>query len=170
MLRAARVRRDEREVDLRLRHRGQLDLRPFRFDAKPLQSRGILTDVYPVLRLELISDEVHKPHVEVVAAEVRVPVRRLHLEHALAQLQDRYVECPATQVVDRDRRVALLLQTVGKRRGGGLIDDSQDLEAGYLPGHLGGLALAVREVRGHRDDRLGHRLAQLRLGVFLQLP
>src|SRR5256885_390112 len=42
----------------------------------------------------------HDARVEVVAAQVRVAVGGLHLEHALGQLEDRNVVGAAAQVVD----------------------------------------------------------------------
>ena len=120
--------------------------------------------------LELVDEPVDDALVEVVAAQVRVAVGGLDLEDALADAQDRDVERAAAQVVDGDHLVlALLVQAVGQRRGGRLVDDAQHFEAGDLAGVLGGLALAVVEVGGHGDDRLGDLLAQLGLGVGLQL-
>jgi hypothetical protein len=46
------------------------------------------------------SATVDQALVEVVAAEVRVAVGRLHLEHAVADLEDRDVERAAAEVVD----------------------------------------------------------------------
>src|SRR4030042_1152702 len=55
--------------------------------------------------------------VAVVAAGVRVPVGRLDLDDAFADLEDRDVERPAAEVVDGDRLVLLLVPAVGQ--GGG---------------------------------------------------
>ena len=122
-----------------------------------------------MLPLELLSDPVDDALIEVVAAQVRVAVGRLHLEDALADFEDRDVEGPATEVVDGDRLVLLLVHPVGERRRGRLVDDAEDLESCDLAGVLGGLALAVVEIRRHGDDRLGHLLAQVGLGRLLQL-
>ena len=40
---------------------------------------------------------------------------------------------------------------------------------GDSPGGSGGLPLRIGEVRGHRDDRLGHLLAEVALCGFLHL-
>ena len=88
--------------------------------------------------------------VEVVAAEVGVAVGGEDLEHAVADLEDRDVEGAATEVEDGDLLpIVLLVEAVGEGRGGRLVDDAQDLEAGDLTaGVLGGLV----EVGGDGDD------------------
>ena len=99
-----------------------------------------------------------------------VAVRRLDLEDALAELEHRHVERAAAEVEDEDRLVrALLVEAVGERGRGRLVDDAQDVEAGDLAGVLRRLALRVVEVGRDGDDRVGHRLAEVRLGVGLQL-
>ncbi len=109
----------------------------------------------PSLFLNSDDDPVHHALIEVVAAQVRITVGRLHFDHALADFEDRDVERAAAEVVDRDDLVLLLVEAVGQRRGGGLVDDALHVEAGDLAGFLGGLALRVVEVGGHRDDRGG---------------
>ena len=100
---------------------------------------------------------------------MRITVGRLDLEDTLAQLQDGDVERAAAQVVHGDLLVVLLVQPVGERRGGGLVDDPLDVEAGDAPGILGCLALRIVEVRRDGDDRLGDLLPQVGLRVGPQL-
>ena len=119
----------------------------------------------PLSLLELGHHPVDDGLVEVVAAEVRVAVGGLDLEDALAELEDGDVEGAAAQVEHEDRLVVLLVEAVGQRGRGGLVDDALDLEAGDLAGVLGGLALRVVEVGRDGDDRLGDLLAQVLLGV-----
>ena len=61
--------------------------------------------------LELGDHPVDDRLVEVVAAEVVVAVRRLHLEDALAELEHRHVERAAAEVEDEDRLVGASLSS-----------------------------------------------------------
>ena len=126
-------------------------------------------EVDALVLLELGQQPVDDALVEVVAAEVRVAVGGLDLEDALAELEDRDVERAAAQVVDGDLLVALLVEAVGEGRRGRLVDDPLDVEAGDAAGVLGRLALRVVEVGRDGDDRLGDLLAEVRLGVGLEL-
>ena len=121
----------------------------------------------PLLALELGHHPVDDGLVEVVAAEVRVAVGRLDLEHAVAEVEDGDVEGAAAQVEHEDGLVVLLVEAVGERGRGRLVDDALDLEAGDLAGVLGGLALRVVEVGRDGDDRLVDLLAEVLLGVAL---
>ena len=82
--------------------------------------------------LELGDQPLDDRVVEVVAAEVRVAVGRLHLDDALADFEDRDVEGAAAEVVDGDGLVLLLVEAVGERRRGRLVDDAQHVEPGDL--------------------------------------
>ena len=126
-------------------------------------------EVDAVRVLELADQPVHDPLVPVVTTEVRVPGGRLDLEHALAEVEDRHVERAAPEVEHEDGLVVVLVEPVGQRGRGGLVDDAQDLEARDLAGLLGGLALGVAEVRGHGDDGLGDGVTEVGLGVALEL-
>ena len=139
--------RDERHVDLGRLGRRQLDLGLLGGLADALEGDLVRGQVDALFLLELGDDPVHDRKVEVVAAEERVAVGREDLDDALADAQDRDVERAAAQVVDRDDLfLAGPVEAVGERRGGRLVDDAQDLEAGDLAGVLGRLALGVVEV------------------------
>ena len=86
-----------------------------------------------------------------------------------ADVEDRDVERAAAEVEDGDLLVLLLVQPVGQGRGGRLVDDPRDLQAGDLAGVLGGLPLAVVEVGRDRDDRLADLVAEVALGGLLEL-
>ena len=122
-----------------------------------------------MLFLELGDQELHDALVEVVPTQRRVAVCRLDLEGPAANFQDRDVERAAAQVVDGDVVVVLLVEAVRQCGGGRLIDDAQDIEPRDLARIFGGVALAVIEVGRHGDDRIGHGLAQVGLGVRLEL-
>src|SRR2546428_4977057 len=63
----------------------------------------------------------------------------------------------------------LLVEAVGERRSRRLIDDAQDFEPSDFASILGGLTLAVVEISGNGDDRLGDLLAQFGLRIGLEL-
>ena len=132
-----------------------------------MEGHPILPKIDALILLELIDQPVHDALVEVVAAEIGVAVGRLDLEDAVADLEDRDVERTAAQVIDGDPFVLFLVQTVGERRGGRLVDDSEDVQACDLARILGGLALAVVEVGRDGDDRFGDFFAEI---VLRRLP
>ena len=144
--------------------------------AQPLHGDLVLgqVDAGGVLhRGEQVVDDALVP---VVATEVVVTAGRADLDGreavlgVLADLEEGHVEGAATEVEDEDELVLLaLVQAVGQGGGGGLVDDAQDVEARDLAGLLGGLALGVVEVRRDGDDGVGHGLAEVGLGVALEL-
>ena len=160
---------DEGQVDLGGLRRAELDLGPLGAFLEPLQRKPVVAKVDPFLLLELVGEEIDDLGVEILAAEEGVAVGRLHLEHAVADLEDRDVERAAAEIVDRDRLAVLLLHPISERGRGRLVDDAQHLEAGDLAGILGRLALGVVEIGRDGDHRLGDGLAQIGLGGFLHL-
>ena len=151
-----RVGRNERQVDLRL-HRGrELDLGLFRRVLQALQGHlvALRAQVETLFLLELGNQPVHDPLVEVVAAQVGVAVGRLHLDDAFADFENGNIERAAAEVVHGDGLVLLLVEPVGQRGRGRLVDDALHVQTGDLAGVLGGLALRVVKVGRHRDHGL----------------
>jgi len=100
---------------------------------------------------------------------VRVAVGGFDFEHAVADFEDGHVERAAAEVEHRDLFVLLLIEAVGERGGGRLVDDAQHFETGDAAGVLRGLALGVVEISGDRDDGLRDLFAEVGFGVGLHL-
>ena len=88
------------------------------------------------------------------------PLVRDDAEHAVGHFEDRDVERAAAEVEHADRFFAFLVEAVGQRRGGRLVDDAGHFQAGDLAGVLRGLPLGVVEVGRHGDHGLVHLVAQ----------
>ena len=129
----------------------QLDLGLLGRLLQALGGHPVVRQVDAVGRLELLDEPVDDPLVPVVATEVGVAVGRLDLEHTVADLEHRHVERAAAEVEHEHRLVlGALVEAVGERRRGRLVDDAQHLEPGDLAGLLGRRALGVVEVRRAR--------------------
>ncbi len=170
MQRARRPGRDVGQIDAARGRSGQLDLGLLGRLPEPLHGHLVLAQIDAVLAAERLDQVVHDPLVPVVAAEVVVATRGFDLDHALGELEQGHVEGAAAEVEDEDGLLlAPLVQAVRKGRGRRLVDDPQDVEAGDLTGLLGRLPLRVVEVRRHSDHRVGDVLAEVGLGVALEL-
>ena len=112
-----------------------------------LQGDLVLGQVRTGLGLHLLQQPVHDPLVPVVAAQAVVAGGGADLDGGevvlvLADLQQGDVEGAAAEVEDEDELVLLaLVQPVGQRCRGRLVDDPQDVEARDLAGLLGGCLL-----------------------------
>ena len=86
---------------------------------------------------EFVADVVQQQLVEIVAAELRVAVAGLDLDHAVLDLRHRDVERAAAQVVDQEPLHLGRMGVVGEHGGGRLVDDPDDLQPGQLAGLRG---------------------------------
>lgn len=96
----------------------------------------------------------------------------LDSENAALDVQERHIESATAKVIDED--VALLARLAGAETirdgsSGGLVDDTENVEASDGTSVLGSLTLVVVEVGRHRDDGLLNLLAELGLGNLLHL-
>ena len=163
------VRGDERQIDLRLHHLRELDLGFFRRLFQTLQGHAVFPEVNPLVLLEFRNQPLDDLLVNVVAAQMRVAVGGLHFHDTFADFQRGDVKGSAAQVVHGDGLVLLLIQAVGQRRRRRLVDDAHHLEARNFARLLGGLPLAVVEIRRNGNHRLGHLFPEKILRGGLQL-
>ncbi|AGZ36921.1 NAD-specific glutamate dehydrogenase [Pseudomonas sp. VLB120] len=101
----------------------------------------------------LLDDPACNGMVEVIAAQGGIATGRQHLENTCGQAKYGDIEGTATQVIDGHQAFGFLVQAVGHRRGSGLVEQAQHVQAGQLGGVLGGLALGIVEVGRHGDHR-----------------
>ena len=81
---------------------------------------------------------------------------------------DRNIESPATEVIDRDLGVPFaLIHAESERRCGWLIDDALHIEPCNAARVLRRLALRIIKIRRHGDDRFCHVFAEIIFGGFL---
>ena len=169
VLRAGSIGSDEGQVDLAAHCAGQLDLSLLGSFLQALCSHLVLAQVDTVLGLESVCHPVDDALVEVIAAQMGIAVGGQNFGNTVAHLDDGHIEGAAAQVVDHDLLVVLFIHTVSQSSCGGLVDDTADVQACNSACVLGCLTLAVVEVGRHSDDSLGDGLAQISLGVSLQL-
>jgi hypothetical protein len=117
--------------------------------------------------------------VEVVASEGRVAGRGEHLKAVRTRaaldrrhdVEDRHIECAATEVVHGDPLGAgRLADSIGEARCGGLVHDAHSLEVRKPRSVARRLALRVVEVGGHRDHGPTHGNTELRFRDAAELP
>ena len=168
MFRARSVSRDERQVDIRLRHARELDLGFLSCFFQALGSHLVLGQIDAVLFLELVNHPVHDLLVEIITAKMRITIGSQNFERAARELQNRYIERTTTKVEYEDRLVIIFVEAISESCSRRLVDDAQYFEAGNLTGILGCLTLAVVEVSRNRDDSLADRLTQISFRIRFQ--
>jgi hypothetical protein len=129
----------------------------------------ILQRIAAELRLEAAGEELDDAVVPILAAELVISLRSEDADLARIEVEEGDVEGAAAEVIDQQGLVPVgSLHAVGDGRGGGLIDDLQNLEPGPPAGFERCLPLGVAEVSGDGDHGMGDRSAERPFGVLLQ--
>lgn len=169
VLRTGRVGSDEGQVDVGLERRGQLDLGLLSSLADALNGHTVTGEVNTRGLLEVGNHVADEVNIEILTTQVGVTVGGLNLKNTVLDLQNRDIESTTAKIVDSDNAVGLLLETVGESSGSGLINNTEDVEAGDLTSILGALTLSIVEVGRNSDDGVLDRLRQVGLGGLLHL-
>jgi len=128
-------------------------------------------EVLLVLALEFVAEVVDETVIKVFTTKVSITGSRLDLEDTLLNGEERDIEGSTTKIEDEDVLLTLLLlvKTVGNGGGSGLVDDTENVEAGNETGILGSLTLRVVEVCGNGDDSVVNGATKVRLGGLAHL-
>ena len=127
-------------------------------------------DILVVLSLELADEVLDESVIEIFTTEVSITGSGLDLEDTVLNGEEGDIEGTTTEIEDENVLLALLLvETVGNSGGGGLVDDTEDVEASDGSGILGSLSLRIVEVSGDGDDGVLDFLADVGLGDLLHL-
>jgi hypothetical protein len=160
---------DERQVDVGLGGRGQLNLGLLSSLTDTLDSHAVAVQVDTLLLLELLDEVADEGNIEVLTTKVGVTVGRLDLKDTILDLENGDIESTTTKIVDGYNVVGGLVETVSKGGGGGLVDDTENVKTSNHTSILGGLTLGVVEVSGDGDDGVLDVLAHVGLGGLLHL-
>ena len=160
---------DIRNVDIGGGHVGQLFLCCLSGVLQTLHSHLIAGQIHTLGALELIHQMVDDSLVKVIAAQVVVAAGGQNFDNAFTDVDNGNIEGTAAQVVYHDGLLRLVVQTIGQRSRGGLVDDTLDIQTRDTAGVLGGLTLSVIEVSGNGDNSIGDGFSQISFSISLQL-
>jgi len=132
-----------------------------------LHSSLVFGDVDLGLLAENLGEVLDDTLVEVLSAEMVVARSSDDLEHSLIDLENRHVERTSSQIEHENVLLTFLIQTIRDSRGGGLIQDPDDIETSDGPSVSGRLSLAISKVRWDGDHSVLNLLAEISLRLFL---
>src|SRR5439155_842315 len=114
---------------------GELNLRGDGAALEILIALQVEQRVLAMHSVEFLRNDVHDDVVPVLAAEAMVAVGGDHPQVAVFDPHDRDVKGAAAEVEHKYGLVGVeFLDAIGERRGGGLIEDLQNIESGELSG------------------------------------
>ena len=159
------------DLDGGLSRRGQCALGPLASSAKTAEGTSVGGEVLLVLALELLDEVVDEAVVEILTTQVSVTSGGLDLEDTLLDGQKRHIESSTTEIEDEHVALTsgLLVKTVGDGSGGGLVDDTKDVETSDHTSILGGLTLRVVEVGRDGNDSVGDGTTEVGLSGLAHL-
>lgn len=108
---------------------------------------------------------VNEAVIKVLTTQVGVTSSGLDLEDTLFDGEERHIESTTAQVEDQNIAftISFLVETVSNSSRSGLVNDTEDIEAGNKTSILGSLTLGVVEVGGDGDDGIVDSAAKIRL-------
>ena len=150
---------------------GQNSLGLLTLGSEATHSSGVTLDIITGLLLEGGNAEVDEDIVEILTTEMGVTIGGLDLENTILDFEEGDIESATTEIEDKNVLLTLTLfvETVSDSSGGGLVDDTGDVESCDGTGILGGISLGVIEISWDSDDSGLDGLTEISLSNFLHL-
>jgi hypothetical protein len=126
-------------------------------------------NINSTLGLEFSLEEILEFDIEIFASKSGISVGGLHFEDTSGNLEDGDIESTTTEIVNSDDLTVSLVLAEGEGSGGGLVDDTLNIEVSDLTGILGSLSLGIVEVSGDSHDGLLDSGTDVRLSGLLHL-
>jgi hypothetical protein len=150
---------------------GEGSLGLFALSSKSSEGSVVSLDIDTGLLLEFGHAEIDESVVEIFSTQMGVSVGGLNFEDTILNGEDRDIEGTTTEIEDEDIAFSgsVFVETVGNSGGGGLVDDSLDVELGDGSSILGGLSLGIVEIGGDGDDGVVNLFTEVGFGDILHL-
>jgi len=150
---------------------GEGSLGLFALSSESTEGSVVSLDVDVGLLLEFSHAEFDESVIEIFSTQMGVTVGGLNIEDTFINGEDGDIEGTTTEIEDEDVLVSFLLfvETVGNSGGGGLVDNTSNVELGDGSGILGGLTLRIVEIGGDGDDGIGDFFTEVSFSDVLHL-
>src|ERR1044071_4025802 len=123
------IRGNKGQIEAGLSRGRQLALSALGGFLQTLESEPVFPQIDSGVLHELVSHPIHDAFVKILAAEKSVARSRKNFEHTLAHLENRDVECSATQIVNSDFFRFGFTQAIRQSSRGRLVNDAMDLKS-----------------------------------------
>lgn len=110
-----------------------------------IESAEVASDIRHSLLLVLLDEIVDDPVIDIFPTKVGITSSRRDLEDTTVNGKEGHIKGSSSEIIDNNLGFAIfLVETVGD--GGGLVDDTEDVETGDDTGVLDSLTLSVVEI------------------------
>ena len=139
----------------------------FRSFFQTLQSKSVTAQINTVVFFELVRQIVNNTLVKVFTTQERITVCGFNFKHAVADFQNRNIECTTTKVINNDCARSFFIHTISQSGCRRFVDNTQNFQSGNFTGVFGSLTLRIIEVSRNCNNSFFYFFTQIALGIFL---
>lgn len=169
MIRESMVRSDERKVDLGMMRGRKLDIGILGRLIEEMKGKIVVIKVDENLIIEIGKKILEKKNIEVLKEKESVEIGGIKLKKEVEDLKKRKVESKEEKVIERDGIELDIVEKIGKRRRGRIVDDEKKLKKGDIEGIIGGMKMGVVEVGRKSDEGMSKGLEKVGLRSLINI-